>query len=298
MPDGSLTIGFIGLGNMGAPMTARLIQAGHRVHAYDVSETARAHAVDLGAVEAATLSEAVTDADVVILMLPNSDIVDAVAGDDAFSRSLKAGALVIDMSSSEPLRTKALADVLARAGIRFIDAPVSGGVTGAVRGTLTIMLGCPPELLERVTPLLELLGRPVRVGDVGAGHAIKALNNLLSATHLWITSEAMVVGQKFGIDPEVMLSVFNSSSGRSGSTENKWPNFILTQTYASGFGLRLMLKDMKIAANLADELGVPSQLGEDAIRHWSAASESLEPTADHTEVARWIQQRAHDSTPE
>ena len=148
----------------------------------------------------------------------------------------------------------------------MIDAPVSGGVSGAETGRLTVMVGGARQTdLVAARPLLEELGRPVHAGPVGAGHAVKALNNLLSATHLWVTSEAMLAGERFGIDPQVMLSVFNSSSGRSGSTENKWPNFILPGTFNSGFGLRLMLKDMGIAVQLVDQVGGPSALGHQCV---------------------------------
>jgi 3-hydroxyisobutyrate dehydrogenase len=139
--------------------------------------------------------------------------------------------------------------------------------------------------------VLERLGKPVHAGPIASGHAIKALNNLLSATHLWITSEAMVAGERFGLNPDVMLVIFNGSSGRSGSTENKWPNFILPGTYDSGFGLRLMLKDMKIAVQLAEQADAPSQLGADAVALWQQAADELEPAADHTEIARWIASR-------
>jgi 3-hydroxyisobutyrate dehydrogenase len=132
------------------------------------------------------------------------------------------------------------------------------------------------------------MGRVVHAGPLGSGDAVKALNNLLSATHLWVTSEAMLVGERFGIDPEVMLSVFNGSSGRSGSTDNKWPNFILPGTYDSGFALRLMLKDMRIATDLARSTGLPSRLGEDAVRLWAEAAGELPASADHTEVARYL----------
>jgi 3-hydroxyisobutyrate dehydrogenase len=144
---------------------------------------------------------------------------------------------------------------------------------------------------DDVTPLTETLGhlgRVVRTGDVGSGHAVKALNNLLSATHLWATSEAVVAAQRFGIPPRVFLDVLNGSSGRSGSTENKWPNFILPGTYDSGFGLRLMLKDMHIATGLAGALGAPTALGEFATERWSIAADDLPLDADHTEIARWI----------
>jgi 3-hydroxyisobutyrate dehydrogenase len=196
------------------------------------------------------------------------------------------------MSSSEPLRTRALAEQLESVGASLIDAPVSGGVRGAVNGTLTVMVGGDATLVESCRPLLETFGRVVHVGDVGAGHAVKALNNLMSATHLWITGEAMVAGERFGLRPEVMLEVFNSSSGKSGSTENKWPNFVLTESYNTGFALRLMLKDMRIATALAEAQGTPISLGEEAVALWAKASDDLPATADHTEVARWLEERA------
>ena len=170
-------------------------------------------------------------------------------------------------------------------GASLIDAPVSGGVKGAMQGTLTVMVGGDVTVVEDSRALLETFGRVVHVGDVGAGHAVKALNNLMSATHLWITGEAMVAGERFGLRPEVMLEVFNSSSGKSGSTENKWPNFILTESYNTGFALRLMLKDMRIATALAEQVGAPGALGSYARDLWDTASQGLPATADHTEVA-------------
>jgi 3-hydroxyisobutyrate dehydrogenase len=190
------------------------------------------------------------------------------------------------------LRTRLLAERLAKMGVSLVDAPVSGGVAGAVAGTLTVMVGGSDDVVEHVRPVLEHLGNPVHAGPVGAGHAVKALNNLLSATHLLVTSEAMIVGQRFGLDPNVMLSIFNASSGRSGSTQNKWPNFVLTKTYDSGFGLRLMLKDMRIAVQLSEQTGAPSELGADAAELWSRAADALPESADHTEIARWLKDRS------
>lgn len=282
---GIRVIGFVGLGNMGGPMSRRLVEAGYRVQAFDVSPQARARAVAQGAVDAPDLEAAASGADVLLLMLPDSDIVASVV--EALPAAAT-GALVLDMSSSEPLRTRELAARLASHGLRMVDAPVSGGVSGAEAGRLTIMVGGEAAEFERLRPLLEVLGKPVHVGGVGSGHAIKALNNLLSATHLWVTSEVMVAGQRFGLDPQVMLAVFNGSSGRSGSTENKWPNFILPGTFDSGFGLRLMLKDMGIAVRLAEASGAPIRLGADAEELWREAADGLPPAADHTEIARWI----------
>lgn len=292
----SRTVGFAGLGNMGAPMAARLAAAGHRVQAFDVSSDARARVAERGAVPAQTLAQAASGADAVILMLPNSAVVESVVTDPAFSAALTPGTVVIDMSSSEPASTRELAARLAEAGVFYVDAPVSGGVTGAEKGTLTVMVGGGETEVERVWPLLEVIGRPVRAGGVGAGHAIKALNNLLSATHLWATSEAIEAGKGFGLEPEAMLTIFNGSSGRSGSTENKWPNFILPGTYDSGFGMALMVKDMRIAVQLAADNGSPSRLGEQALALWAEAAAGLYPNADHTEVARWIDQQSHPFT--
>ncbi len=285
------TIGFIGLGNMGGPMTRRLVEAGYRVQAFDVAETARAAAVQAGATEAPDLATAVAGADAVILMLPNSQIVTDVLNDDGLIAAIAEGTLVVDMSSSEPLRTRELAEALTATGVAMVDAPVSGGVSGAENGRLTIMVGGGEDEVARIWPVLQKLGRPVHTGGIGSGHAVKALNNLLSATHLWATSEAMIAGQKFGLDPAVMLSVFNGSSGRSGSTENKWPNFILPGSYNSGFGLRLMLKDMKIAVQLAEQSGAPSEMGADAVALWQRAADELPPQSDHTEVARWLMEQ-------
>jgi len=282
------TVGFVGLGNMGFPMVTNLVEAGFTVRGFDVAAAAVEKITTVGAAGSATAAESATGADVLILMLPNSRIVQSVVDDLLAASALSESTVVVDMSSSEPVATQELAERLAELGIALIDAPVSGGVRGAENGTLAIMAGGEDAAFERVEAVLAALGKVTRTGPVGSGHAVKAFNNLLSATHLWVTSEVMEAGKRFGLDPEVMLSVFNSSSGRSGSTENKWPNFILGETYNSGFGLALMLKDMKIALALAETTGASHQLSADAVERWSLAAADLSPTADHTEVARWI----------
>ena len=284
-------IGFVGLGNMGTPMAARLIAAGYEVHGFDLTEAALERLSEAGGTPAVTVAALAKGVDLLILMLPDSAAVTAVMGDPAVIDAIDNATVVVDMGSSEPLKTRELAEQLAARGTRFVDAPVSGGVTGAANGGLTIMIGGDAETVSSVATVLSHLGRTIHAGPVGAGHAIKALNNLLSATHLWATSEAMIIGAKLGLDPSAMLTIFNSSSGRSGSSENKWPNFILPGTYNSGFGLRLMLKDMRIATAMARELGASSALGDEATRLWAGASDELPPTADHTEVARVIAAR-------
>lgn len=286
------TIGFIGLGNMGMPMVTNLVDAGFSVRGYDVSKDAVARLEGVGAQGQPSADAAADGADFVILMLPNSAIVTSVVDDLLSHSALRPGTIIIDMSSSEPLSTRELAGKLQAVGVQLVDAPVSGGVTGAIKGTLTVMVGGVADAVEKAIPVLSAVGKPVRCGAVGAGHAVKALNNLLSAVHLWATSEAMEAGVAFGLDPDVMLSIFNTSSGRSGSTENKWPNFVIPGGYDSGFGLALMLKDMKIAVGLSESNGSPREIGAKAVELWSEAADHLPATADHTEVARWVASRS------
>jgi 3-hydroxyisobutyrate dehydrogenase len=279
-------IGFVGLGNMGAPMVERLLAAGYGVRGYDADPAARGRFTT--AVE--TLAEVAAGAHAVVLMLPDSAAVRAVLLDGELLAHLAPDTVLLDMGSSEPLVTRELAAMAAGRGVPMVDAPVSGGVRGAREGTLTIMAGGAPEPVAAVRPLLEVLGGKVlHVGPVGAGHALKALNNLLSATHLLVSSEAVLAGKEFGLDPVVMLDAINGSSGRSGSTETKWPKFMLDRSFDSGFGLRLMLKDMRIAVGLAEQTGRPSRLGAAAVELWARAAERLPAGADHTEIVRWLE---------
>jgi 3-hydroxyisobutyrate dehydrogenase len=287
------TVGFVGLGNMGEPMVRRLATAGYEVRAYDVADQARARLSGTAGVTVTTTPAEVADgADAVILMLPDSDVVEHVLLGDGLLDRVRPPTVVADMSSSEPARTRALAERAASRGITLVDAPVSGGVVGARTGSLTIMTGGPADALEALGPVLGVLGaRTVHAGDIpGAGHAIKALNNLMSAAHLLASSEAMLAGQAFGLDPAVMLDIVNTSSGRSGSTENKWPNYILPGTFDSGFSIAFMVKDMKIALQLAEAAGTPAPLSRAAVAAWAAADAEMPAAADHTEIARWLRQ--------
>jgi 3-hydroxyisobutyrate dehydrogenase len=289
-------IAFIGLGKMGGPMAGRLLGAGYEVCGYDLSPGAGAALTESGGSAAASAAEAVADRDVVVLMLPDSGVVRAVLTDPHVRAALAPGSTVIDMSSSEPEVTRSLARELREQSVALVDAPVSGGVRRAGTGELAIMAGGDPEDVARVQPLLDVLGRVFPAGPVGAGHAVKALNNLISATHLLVTSEAITAGQRFGLDTQVMLAIFNASSGRSGSTENKWPNFIVPATFDSGFSLRLMLKDMRIATALAGQMSSPGELGQRAVQLWAQAAGDLPADADHTEIARWISRAAQEET--
>lgn len=278
-------VAWLGLGRMGVPMAAHLA-AGADVIGYDVTAEARDLASEQGLSVTASLEEAVNGADVVVLMLPGSPQVEAVVGQVA--HLLAAGTVVMDMSSSEPLSTRRLAEELSARGVAMLDAPVSGGVVGAEAGTLTIMAGGEDALVDRVEPLLVTMGRVIRTGAVGSGHALKAINNLLSGTTLLISSEALHAGRQFGLSDEVMLSVINTSTGRSWSTEFKWPTFVVPETYNSAFAMALLVKDMQIAISMARDLGLPSVLGEASLERWRAALESLGAQADHTEIAKFV----------
>jgi len=288
MPDTALphAVGFVGLGRMGRPMVRRVAASGVTVRGYDTAPEA---VTALGGVitPARSAAHAAEGAPVVILMLPGSDVVESVLAGGLLD-ALAPGTLLVDMSSSEPLRTRALAGRVAERGATLVDAPVSGGVPGAEAGTLTIMMGGPDEAATTLVPLLALLGRVRHVGGVGAGHALKALNNLMSAAHLLASSEAILAGQRFGLDPAVILDAVNGSSGRSGSTENKWPNYVLPESYDSGFTMGLMVKDLRIAFDLAGSTGAPAELAARTVDLWGRAVDELGPDADHTEIVRWL----------
>lgn len=280
-------VAFIGLGNMGAQMSARLIDAGYQVVGFDPDETARDALVAAGGTAASTAGDAIRGAGFVILMLPGSRVVEAVLGDPAVISAITADTVVVDMSSSEPVSTVELARVVAKTGAVLIDAPVSGGVAGAKAGSLTIMAGGSDDAVTRVRDLLNPLGKLTHVGETGAGHALKSVNNLMAAVGLLVTSEGIAIGQQFGVDPALMVSMINSSSGQNAATDVKFPKFVLPETYNSGFALELMLKDMRIATGLAAQLGVPAPLGDRAVEVWSKAHDDLGPGADQTEIARW-----------
>ncbi|MFJ6653471.1 NAD(P)-dependent oxidoreductase [Microbacterium sp. NPDC091313] len=290
------SLALVGLGNMGVPMARRWIEAGVSVQGFDPDPQAANRLADAGGTPCASAAEAASAASAIVLMLPNSVIVDAVIDELLAQDALQTGDLVIDMSSSQPLRSRANAERLAERGVNFVDAPVSGGVRGVVAGTLAIMAGGPESLVAEATPVLEVLGRVTRVGDIGAGHAAKALNNLVSAAHLWMTSEAVLVGREFGIEPETLVDVINASTGRSVSSEVKWPKFILPGTFDSGFGAALLAKDTRVAVDLRQSLGLPGLLDDTVATLWERAVAELPAGADHTEVARYIDE-AHGRGP-
>ena len=281
-------IGFIGLGMMGTPMAHLLHAAGHGLVVQDARpEVARAFADAHAGARIAGGASDFAACEVLITMLPNSDIVDAVVA--PLAAQLPRGAVVVEMSSADPNRTRALSGRLAEAGITLIDAPVSGGVKKAVAGTLAIMVGGDVPAFERVRPVLETMGKAItHVGPVGAGHALKALNNYVSAAALIATAEAIHVGEAFGIDPATIVDVIQASTGRNNTTENKAHQFMLNGAFNSGFSLALQAKDVGIAASLGRAMGLPMALAQDVYAMTAEASESLGAGADHTELYRFV----------
>ena len=284
-------IGFIGLGNMGTPMAGHLAAAGFQVMAADANPaTLERFCSAVPCERAASLAHLGRACGVVITMLPDGAAVRQVLlGPEGVAAALAPGAVVLDMSSSEPLGTRALAAQLAQASVSLIDAPVSGGVKRAVAGTLAIMAGGEPAPIARCRRILATLGTVFRSGASGSGHAVKALNNYLSAVALAATAEAMLAGEKFGIDPATMLEILNHSTGRNTATDQKYPAFVLSGKFDSGFALGLMAKDLRIALGLAEAVGTPASLLSECSGLWDAAQRRLGFGADNTEIVRYLQ---------
>ncbi len=288
-------VGFVGLGKMGLPMVRQLVGGGYPVVAFDVSAAALDEATGFGGVQkAGSPAEAAAGCGgILITMLPNIEIVrSAVLGADGIASRLPAGSLLIDMSSSSPQGTVELGAALRERGIDLIDAPVSGGVPKAKTGELAIMAGGEPAAVERALPVLETMGKKIyRTGALGTAQAMKALNNLVSAAGMIASMEALLVGKKFGLDPALMVDIFNGSTGRNNTTENKLKQFVLSGTYGSGFGLDLQLKDVKTALELALQLGLELPVGAPTVDAVAAAAEFLGPGADHTAVAKHLEHK-------
>jgi 3-hydroxyisobutyrate dehydrogenase len=284
-------IGFVGLGNMGAPMARHLIAAGYQLLAADANPAAlESFCTSVQCERARSLVELGRACRLVITMLPDGAAVRQVLlGDDGIAAGLTPGCVVLDMSSSEPLGTRELGAKLADSGICLIDAPVSGGVKRAVTGTLAIMAGGEPATITRCRPVLARLGQVFCSGASGSGHAVKALNNYLSAVALAATAEAMLAGERFGIEPTAMLEILNHSTGRNTATEQKYPAYVLPRSFNSGFALGLMAKDLRIALGLAESLGSPSALLGECTALWSRAERLLGAGADNTEIVRYLE---------
>lgn len=288
-------IGFIGIGQMGMPMIRNLLQANLSVTGFDLNPLVADELKSEIHFEMATSAIALTKkCDVIILMLPDSNIVDRLLweGEAALSKAMNSKQTIIDMSSSDPVRSRANFDRLAQLGISFIDAPVSGGVRRAKDGSLSIMIGGLAPAVESVQPIFKAMGKTlVHVGAAGAGHAVKALNNYVSASGLLAVCEALVAAEKFGIDPHLVNQVFNVSTGKNNTTDVKVENFMLSGTFKSGFSLALMRKDLQTALDFISRMETPKNFADACTQTWTQAEKSLDKGADHTAMYAFIQKK-------
>jgi 3-hydroxyisobutyrate dehydrogenase len=289
------TVGFVGLGRMGVPMASNLLAGGHSLIVHD-SDGARATSFtgDHRGVLAATAPADFAAAEIVVTMLPDGRSVASALLEWGVASGLARGAIVIDMSSSNPVHTLALGERLSELAIALVDAPVSGGVRRAVPGTLTIMIGGDDEaVIARAEPILEALGeRLIRTGPLGSGHAMKALNNYCGGAAYASLAEAVAIGRRYGLSTDVMLDVINTSTGRSFTSQSVFAEEVATGRYASGFLLSLLAKDVGIAAALAADAGVQAPVCDLVTARLETARDALGENADHSQAhLAWFDER-------
>jgi len=289
----SEALGFVGVGRMGSRMAARLMDVGHHLTVYDISEEAMTPLVGRGAGRANSSREVADAADIVFFSLPEPrDVQGEAIGAEGIVAGRRAKILV-DLSTTGPRTIGVVAEALERVGIAVVDAPVSGGVAGAAKGTLAVMASGTADPMHRVEPLLKIFGRLFIVGDrPGQGQVMKLANNLLSATSLAVTAEAMVMGVKAGLDPRLMIDVINAGTGRNSASETKFPISILPRRFAYGFATGLMEKDVSLCIDEAEALDVPMFVGQAVKAVWQLAKDELGPDSDYTEIIRCLERRA------
>ena len=272
------TLGWIGIGSMGHRMTRHLVKAGHTLVVADAVSTEKAPD---GVKVAKSNAEVAALADTIILSLPDGTVSEKVAREIAAASPRKVK-MVIDTSTIGIKAAEAVDAILTKAGIAFIDAPVSGGTAGADKATLAIMLACPEDTYERLKPLMSLMGKPFHVGPKpGQGQAVKLLNNFLSATALAASSEAIAFGTKQGIDMQKILDIVNASTGRNTATDDKFPRRIINEKYDAGFTAKLQLKDIRLYLENAREAGISSEIAGTVVDVWTGLDKSI-PGADIT----------------
>ncbi len=279
-------VGVVGLGNMGRGMAISLKRGGHQVLGTDASEATRTALAAEGIEIHADVAALCREAELVILSLPTADIVDAVVtGENGILAHARPGLLVVDTSTSHPDTTRRLAKLLADAGVALIDAPVSGGPKGAITGTMTMVIGGSEADVARAEPILEAISaKRVHVGAVGAGHVTKIINNLLCAAHLLTAAEAVKIARSAGVDAERMLEGINAGSGRSGVTQVNFPTWVLNGAFDSGFTMKLMRKDVRLGAQLVDELGLSLPLAAEAAKLWAGSADTIADGEDFNRI--------------
>ena len=274
-------IGFIGLGAMGSVMAPLIVKSGYNVLGYDINAKIDKSS---GVNQVEDINE-FDGLDVIIFMLPNGRIVHDMAN-KLLEMNLKS--VFIDMSSSDPRETQELGKKFKNKDVKFLDAPVSGGVARAITGDLMIMAGGDEKILEEVSDLLSVLGKVQFAGPLGSGHAIKALNNYVSAAGLISSFEALATARSFGIKPENFLKIINGATGQNNTTQVKLDKFVISEKFNSGFALDLMVKDVTIANSLIRDLSSDKPFSNDVLSHLSDSLKVLGGNPDHTEVYKTI----------
>jgi 3-hydroxyisobutyrate dehydrogenase-like beta-hydroxyacid dehydrogenase len=280
-------LGFIGIGRMGGPMTSRLLDAGYALCVYDKDPAATAQLSARGAAIATSPAEVASAAEIVLMSLPTPDIVKAVAlGEDGVAHGNRIATL-IDLSTTGPGVAGIVAKGLGERNITFVDAPVSGGISGAKAGTLAVMVSCPRDGYGRVEPILQTFGKLFYTGDKpGLAQTAKLVNNLLAAAALVISSEGMAMGVKAGLDPKILLDIINVSSGRNSATQDKFPRSVLPGSFDFGFATALSYKDVRLCLDEAEAMGVPMIMGAVVRQILALTQAKYGPDSDFTSIAR------------
>ncbi len=279
-------VGVIGMGNMGRGMLHSLRRGGFAVAGYDAVTGTRERLASEGFIVCSTISELCAQSDLVVLSLPTAAIIETViAGEGGVLAHGRAGMVVVDTSTSHPETSRRMAARLAAKGVGFVDAPVSGGPKGAMGGTMTMVMGGSEGDIARVEPVLSAMSaKRVHVGPVGAGHVTKIINNLLCAAHLLTGAEAVRLARKAGVDPERVLEGVNAGSGRSGVTMVNFPTWIFNGAFDSGFTMKLMRKDVALAAELMRELGVSMPMADQTTRIWADSALRIADEEDFNRI--------------
>ncbi len=288
-----MDIGFIGLGRMGFPMARRLIEAKHQLVVFDTRKEAVDQMVALGATAASSPKDVADRTETVMASLPSlqaSLIVATGKGGVIEGKKVKR---FVDLSTTGSQMAVRIHDLLKKAGIVQIDSPVSGGISGAEKGTLAVMVSGPRAEFETVKPALEAIGKPFFIGEKpGAGQTMKLANNFLSATAVVATSEAIVMGVKSGLDPKVMIEVINSGSGMNTASRDKFPRSILPRSFDFGFATGMMVKDVRLAVEEMRSLGLNMEVAEAVGRLWEAVMRDEGPDSDFTTAIKPIEKAA------
>ena len=288
-----MDIGFIGLGNMGQPMARRLIAAGHKLVVFDTRNDAVAPLVALGAQVASSPADVADRVETVMASLPSLQISEKVALGEGGVIQGKRIKRFIDLSTTGATVAARIAEVLAKKNIVQIDCPVSGGVGGATKGTLAVMVSGPKAEIDLVKDVLAVFGKVFVIGEKpGMAQTMKLANNFLSATAMAATSEAVAMGVKAGLDPSVMIDVINAGSGRTTASDGKFPQAILPRTFNYGFATALMLKDVRLCVEQAKSLDVPNSVMSAVLDQWETTNKEFGGDSDFTAIVKMIEQRA------